>query len=677
MAELNYAKKRLQPIIEKFGIDPKTDKVFQSIITLFDGQTDYQMWGIKVVYGKSLTLEMLIGIKEWATANPTEISNLSLKNLVSYKTVTDMAKLRAEMQSLDAFHFVKNILNTFNTDQRKRLKSAFIEPVESTPYNCLTNKNFKKFYELALPFTKLPEHRKQKFVILMSAVNSVEDIMKHMKSALETTYEWNREDFLLYFQNNCPNSEICYDKDGIVIVRLDNFATAKKLCGGGRTGWCLTRESRYFNQYTHDNNNASQFALFDFNRQEKNDLAHIGFTVNPERGITHAHSTRNNSMMGSIMVDGERWDINKVLSHHKIPKNAYIRLRPLRNYKWDKKNFIQKLNTYRDSVKIIELPDGRLIIPITNNDVRNFILNHTLIGNQQSSGSDSQTFVVMDFSVDVNDEKSLLYVKFSKDMYGSLSFYSLYEPYGTSTNDRAKYAKHNLSDDLFVKSHKLDPSILLHKCIDEENYDAAVKLLAEDKSVDPNKIFLNNLPIIKAILKGHLDLFYALTKHPKFDWNAVEGFGEPYLQFLMIYMGANVKPKNKDPKPFIEMGMHFLESEKYDNTSLDGLRCNILHGACEAGEICLPFLEYALRENKVDINAKNEFGFTPLDVALENDNIPAADMILSYPNVEITAQTRELAQKKGFTLPNDGKVETAGAKPDEYEDLFTSIFSSL
>lgn len=680
MAELNYAKKRLQPIIEKFGINPETDQVFQSIIVLFDGQTDYQMWGVKIVFSKAASLDTLIAIKEWADSHPTEISSLSLKNLVSYKTSSDMSKLMKEMASLDGFQTVKNFINTFNTAQRGILKTRFISPVETAPYNAFGNKEFYKFFKLVNSFCKLPSHRKQKFVVLMSAVNSVDDILKHLKSALEASYDWNREDFLLYLQNNCPGSEICFDKDNVVITRLDSFDTAKKLCGSSRTSWCLTRENRFFNQYTSDAGGASQFAIFDFNKKEDHQLAHVGFTVHPERGITNAHSTSNHSMIGDITIDGSRWNIHKVLSHHNVPKTAYIRLKPLRNFKWDKADFIKKLSgKFNGSAKITELADGRLVIPLDNGSIRNFVIDHTLIHNLPSNNETSQVFAVLDFSKEANDENSLICVVFSKDIYGTLSFNDLFECFGSHSSDRKKYEARNLNDEMFIGSAQIDISVLLHKYIDQENIDAAIKLLKEHEGeVNPNKVFYNNLPIIKAILKGRLDLFYALTEHPKFDWNLVEGFGEPYVHFIMLYLGANIQTKGKEPKPYLEMAMHFLKNEKYNKLALDGLKSNLIHGACEAGQICLPLLDYLLTIPELDVNAKNDIGLTPLDTAIEFDNKAAVDVLMSLPNIVVSNETKELARMHNIDLgkkeePNEPTVVNS----DEYEDLFARVFSSL
>ena len=73
------------------------------------------------------------------------------------------------------------------------------------------------------------------------------------------------------------------------------------MCGGGLTGWCLTREESYFKRYVSDE--AKQYFLFDFSKKEDDILSHVGFTVNNNSGvITNAHATNNESIIDCGIV---------------------------------------------------------------------------------------------------------------------------------------------------------------------------------------------------------------------------------------------------------------------------------------------------------------------------------------------------------------------------------------
>ena len=50
MVELNYSKKQLKSLIEKFNVDVENDGNFHEIIAMFDGQTNYHMWAMKLFW---------------------------------------------------------------------------------------------------------------------------------------------------------------------------------------------------------------------------------------------------------------------------------------------------------------------------------------------------------------------------------------------------------------------------------------------------------------------------------------------------------------------------------------------------------------------------------------------------------------------------------------------------
>lgn len=646
MAELVYAKKRLEPIIKKFNIDVENDKVFKAIITLFNGQTDYQMWALKAVFSHVAPLEAITQIKEWAEANPTEICHLSLQNIVSYKTKENFVTLNKEMASLDAMHVVKNFINKFNTEQRRIIKETVLDPIGNA-YSALSNSQFKSFFKLAKGFETLPQHRQQKFISLMSAVTSFPSIIKHLNDALEESYEWNREDMLSYAQRNCPDTEVVYDNNNVVILRIPSFESSTKLCGSGRTAWCLTRDKSLFHRYTAENDHAQQFFLFDFNKRENHDLAHVGFSVNPKRGINYAHSTRNNNLMNRVPVDGREWNINEVLKSHNISKEVYIRLKKLVNYKWDKEDFLVKMESM--GVKVTELSDGRIIVPFESNSVKQFVLQHTLSADVNENNS--RAFAVLDFSKTVNNEKSILILFFTKDKYESLSFSKLYDPYCVATTQPNVLGENNLTSDMFVKTNIVDPNILLHKLIDERNIEAAIKLLAENEKVDPNYVFYASMPAIKAITNGDNKLFDALINHPKFDITLTEGFGEPYSHFLILTMETKLGDRTANLQSWIDMCMSILENPKYDINCLNINDDTTLHCACEQPEF-IQIVKYLVNRADVDVNKVNDWGFRPIDVALdlEKVNIEAVKSLLIREDLIITDETNALAKSKGIDL---------------------------
>ena len=41
---MTYNKKQMQPLIDKYGINPETNKLFIKVCEMFDGQSNYQIW---------------------------------------------------------------------------------------------------------------------------------------------------------------------------------------------------------------------------------------------------------------------------------------------------------------------------------------------------------------------------------------------------------------------------------------------------------------------------------------------------------------------------------------------------------------------------------------------------------------------------------------------------------
>ena len=43
---MTYSKKQMKPLIDKYQINPETNKLFKSIIEMFDNQPNYQFWAL-------------------------------------------------------------------------------------------------------------------------------------------------------------------------------------------------------------------------------------------------------------------------------------------------------------------------------------------------------------------------------------------------------------------------------------------------------------------------------------------------------------------------------------------------------------------------------------------------------------------------------------------------------
>lgn len=115
---MTYNKKQMQPLIDKYGINQETNKLFIKVCEMFDGQSNYQIWAVRMIFSQSMTFEELERIHNWIASNSNLINKLEKKNVVSYSNKSGIAQLLKEIEGVDRIAFIKNIISRFNTDKK-------------------------------------------------------------------------------------------------------------------------------------------------------------------------------------------------------------------------------------------------------------------------------------------------------------------------------------------------------------------------------------------------------------------------------------------------------------------------------------------------------------------------------------------------------------------------------
>ena len=105
---------------------------------------------------------------------------------------------------------------------------------------------------------------KNKFYSTCSALKSATSLHQAILDTLAQSYNWKegKEDLLAFIEYNAKDCEVVFNEGPCVIVQVPSFDSSHKLCGGGRTGWCITRDEHYFKSYVTQYNNRSQYFLF-------------------------------------------------------------------------------------------------------------------------------------------------------------------------------------------------------------------------------------------------------------------------------------------------------------------------------------------------------------------------------------------------------------------------------
>ena len=686
MSEVIYSKKQINPLVEKYQINVEKNMVFQSLITMFKDQTNYQIWAIKAVFENVCSLDEIQRIKAWAENNQTEIKNLIKGNIILYKKPEDFRMLNDEMRGLDMLKFVKDSINKFNTNQRAMLKNEILTNINNG-IDALRNSRFIDWYNIFRQMSTLVHHRQEKLISTASAINdSISFLKEHIKSALAESYEWNKEDMLGFMARNASDCSVVHNEGNIVVITVPSFKSSKLMCGNGRTGWCLTREERYFNQYVKDQRDAVQYFFFDFSKPENNDLAHIGFTVQASRGITNAHSTKNNNLMGDgVSYNGKRVNIHKALEDANVPTSVYIHLKDLKQYKWDIEAFLKFVENNKHDVAISVAENNRFVVRVLSNEGLSKVIDHTLMDYRQFSVcKDTKTYILLDFNMSKDEENSLMLMHYVKDKYKFDTLSTMKNAYNVDKKKSNYLETIGITTDMFLNREAIEPTILLHKLIDECSEKEAIDLIMkEGDNFDVNFEFNSMTPIFKTINAKMFNLFKVIIDHKKFDAETSDGFGEALLQSLIYNYGVEENSDNKSIKKMIET---ILDSETFNFNAVNlNLDTPVNVAAEEPHRLWI--LEKLLAKPSVNVNVANDFNCTALGTAIRFKNLKALELIGKRPDVVVREEDKEMAKEYGINLNDYIKpqpfathtVEKVGKETDaisEMSEFFARVLSS-
>ena len=648
---MTYNKKQMQPLIDKYAINPETNKLFISVCEMFDNQPNYQIWAVKMIFSKTMEIEQLEAIHEWVTKNQTMVKLLEKQNIVSYSSKGLIAQLFREMEGLDKLSIVKNAINHFNTEQRKMLTENLLYK-EFTPMEANSNAVIKKWAEIFKKFNRLPLDRKNKFYSNCSRLKNLDDLKNAIETCLEETYKWVKEDFLAFLANNAPDSEVIFDNGPYVVVHIGSFKSSKLICGNGRTSWCITQQDSYWRQYVGEHSNRDQYFMFDFSRKESDAFAHIGFTMENGRGFYCAQTCNNQSMVNGYQQGNERLDIKQALEKAGIKMNLFLRLNPLNYFKWTQEDIVKHIKDRPNDYAIAYEKDGRMIINVLNSQAVKTLCAHTLMSfSGYVVDNNNKVYVFIDTNLKYNDEKSMLSMLYQKDQYGTLSLKKISDPYNTDITRDGYLSTVGITTDCYLNREAIDPQVLLHKLIDENDEVGAIKLLEkEGKNFNVNYEFNQRVPIISAVNNKMYNLFEKIVNHPKFDSTIEDGFGETLLESLIYLYGSDeISASKKEEESLKRMIISILKSDTYDFNTKDLNSDTAINIACEYPKMVWIVKALASKKN-VDINVINDFECAALGDCIRNKNLEALKVIGQRPDVKVREEDKKLAKNFGINL---------------------------
>ena len=672
---MTYNKKQMQPLIDKFQINPETNKLFAKIIEMYDNQPNYQIWAVKGVFSKTFDFETLAKIHDWSIINQTMIKSLEKKNIVSYSTKAAITQLLHEMTALDNVAIIKDIISHFNTDQRKMLTEAIL-PRELNGLEAYQDNNVKVWGDIFAKFDRLPSSRKNNFYTKASGIRNTTELQGLIKDALEATYTWNKEDLLAYIENNTKDVEIVFNQGPYVIIRVPNFEMSKKLCGGGRTQWCLTMEKDHWNTYVGRSADRDQYFLFDFNRRETDPFAHIGFTIQKGYGIVEAQSCDNKPMTGDLSNGRETLNINTALAAVGAKMSTFIHLDKKAEFKWAVESMLEFVKKNPGLYAVAYAKDNRYVMNCLSNDGVRKLAGHTMVRlNDFPVDNNNKVYVILDMNLPVNDDKAVIVMRYVKDQYGDVSLKSSRDLFNADLSNGKYLNEIGLSPNDFLNREAIDPSVMLHKLIDEHDEIGAIKLIEENMDkIDVNYEFNMRIPVFSALNANMFKLFATMVSHPKFDSTVEDGFGETLLQsILYMYSADEVTSTSEDEKSLADMIRVIMDNANFDFNARDLSGDTALTIVCDHEK--MKWIAKKLIANpNVDVNLPNEFMSTPLSICINAKNLDILRELGKRPDLQVREEDKQMAKNLGIDL-------NEYIKPDEsfLEDVnsMESLLSEL
>lgn len=648
---LNYSKKQINPLIEKYHIKPASNEKFKTIIKMFDNQTNYQIWGIKVVFNRFATLDQVMIVKDWADNNHQLIQKLSKKNIISYVKSEEITELFNEMDALSKYAVVKRNIEKFNTDQRN-IFNAKIGKIE-TAIDAINNDTINRLFDLFKRFEKYSDLNQNNFLTKCSAVRDYEMLVKSLVEFFNKSWEWNKNDLIDFVHVNTPSTSIIYDDHNIVILNIKDYESSKKTCGGGKTSWCITQNEGHFNSYVIRDNNKQMF-MFNFNKNEDDDLSKIGFTINCKKGIVHAHSMQNANLMPTsdyiYKKTGENLNIDKILNDFKVPMNIIMNLHEsYMNYKFTKESLLAYMvHNSNKSSKIVYCEGNIVVVQVENVNAFNDLIGFSYLNSDtvKLNQDKVKAYIIYNFNKTISDNDAVFVCQIKIDDYDTETISRLFNLYGCEMNLQNELSKIGIKPSDFLKQIELPNEILIQKLIDERETSEAIKLIKENPDMDINFEYKGKLPIFSAIAFDLPDVFCAIVDHPKFDSKKLNSCGESVINEAISSYCFNDEEVQVKIKPMIDK---IFDSGKFDLNQKNSENETILM-TCSIIDESNWIIEKLINDMNFDINVVNDENETALTQAIQFENKEALKLLGSRNDLIVREEDKILAKEYGIDL---------------------------
>lgn len=380
--------------------------LFKYIFAISSGSKNFYFWAINTFYKNNTSIYLIEHILKWNDKYNQLQSKLKKGTITAYTSNSDLFGLVHEMTILRRAKRASDVINSFNTAQKKILRAT-----------TLTDRD----YDTLSKFGKLSQKKKSNFIRKMSTIEDPAEILRQMSFLADIHFEWNKESFLDYYKNlENLNCELVLEKGNMVLLKVKDYEAVKRLAKA--TNWCISKDKKYWNEYVEMNPQATQYVLFDFSRKEDDNLSIVGFTSVHDRGITHAHDFQNRNIMGSrrsqavseiksfVAKYADCGNIYSVLDKYGISLSDVVSYEP-NQYKWGRDTFFEYLHRCIDDEDYyIVFDNGKKVVLIAENDDVRYLLGDAYIDNRHVDSQPGDEHIIFaDFTRKQNDPDKLIF----------------------------------------------------------------------------------------------------------------------------------------------------------------------------------------------------------------------------------------------------------------------------
>lgn len=392
-----------------------------------NGSKNFFQWAMNLYLREGVRLDTIKNVMIWNDLYGQLTKKLSKNTITAYTTRRSISALISELTILRKDYRIEKSINSFNTTQKKLLKSHTLDNNDK--------------HALSM-FAKLSDVKRVNFIKKMSSVDDVDEILRQLKFLTSTHFTWDKNSFMDYIHNvKNVKYEIIYDNGNIVLIRVDDFETVKQLARS--TNWCISKNKSYWNNYIEKQElESKQYVIFDFSKKEDDKMSIIGFTCTHNKGITHAHDFVNNSLMGDRRDTRLRF-LNSFISNFINSANIYDVLKcdgidinivatydkPV--YEWDKDSFFKYLYSYVDSfgVNVLSANGNKVAISVMDSAIA-LVLGDAYEDNIPSEYWRKGHILFLDFDKSQYDPTKLTYAIINNGGYDEDRVVGMYDELG-------------------------------------------------------------------------------------------------------------------------------------------------------------------------------------------------------------------------------------------------------